>query len=329
MDGREHQVFILATSILPLIGVAVAFVLLWNSVVGVSDLVAFAVMFVIGGLGVTVGYHRLLAHRAFKTKRPLKILLVSAGAMAGQAPPLIWTAHHRRHHRVSDGPGDPHSPYDHDQPGIKGLLKGLWHAHMGWLFDTDLESDPLRHCPDLARDKDIRWISRNFLVLVLIGFLLPGFIGLAIGGTAISFATGVLCGGLVRLFFGNHLTYAINSICHVFGRRRFAVADESRNVAWLSVLTLGESWHNNHHAFPRSYTHGMRWYEIDISAMLIRALERLGLAWDVVRFDRGAMDRRAESLARIGRGGRNAPSTPSKPLAERRDLTTANITDVE
>jgi len=200
---------------------------------------------------------------------------------------------------------------------------------MGWLFNPSLESDPLRQCPDLARDKDIRWISRHFLLLVLLGFLLPGLIGLAIGGTLLSFATGVLCGGLVRLFFGNHLTYAINSVCHVFGRRRFAVADESRNVAWLSVLTLGESWHNNHHAFPRSFAHGMRWYEIDISAMFIRALEAFGLAWDVVRFDRVAMDRRAESLARIGIGGREAPLSPVKPLGERSGQAPTDLGDVE
>jgi stearoyl-CoA desaturase (Delta-9 desaturase) len=328
VDGREHHTFILASSLLPLFGFIAAVVLLWNEMVGVSDLVAFGVMYVVAGLGVTAGYHRLLAHRAFKTTRPLKIFFASAGAIGGQAPPLIWTAHHRRHHRLSDRPGDPHSPYANDEHGIKGLLKGLWHAHMGWLFDTELIAEPLRYCPDLARDNDIRWISNHFFELVIVGLLLPGLIGLAIGGTLVSFATGVLWGGLARFFVSNHVTYAINSICHVFGRRRFAVADESRNVAWLSVPTFGESWHNNHHAFPRSYTHGMRWYEVDISAMVIRGLERLGLAWDVVRIDRAAMDLKAESLARVG-GGRQAPYAPPKPLAEQRELTAAGVTDVE
>jgi stearoyl-CoA desaturase (delta-9 desaturase) len=328
MDGREHHTFILAASILPLLGFVAAIVLLWNSLVGVSDLVAFGVMYVIAGLGVTVGYHRLFAHRAFKTTRPLKLFFASAGSAAGQAPPLIWTAHHRKHHRVADKPGDPHSPYGGDEPGIRGVAKGLWHAHMGWLFDKDLDADPMRYCPDLARDKDIRWISRHFVAFVLAGLLLPGLIGLAIGGTLLSFATGVLWGGLVRFFISNHVTYSINSVCHVFGRRRFEVADESRNVGWLSLASLGESWHNNHHAFPRSYTHGMRWYEVDLSALFIRGLERLGLAWDVVRVDRATMERKAESLARVG-GGRHVPHAPPKPLAEQRDLSPAGVGDVE
>ena len=169
MDGREHHLFILASAILPLVGVATAVVLLWNEAVGWSDLVVFAIMYVIAGLGVSTGYHRLLAHRAFKTYRPIALAFATAGAMAGQGPPLIWTAHHRRHHRVADKPGDPHSPYGDLEPGIKGALKGLWHAHMGWLFNKDLTSDPMRYCPDLARDADMRIISRHFLWFVAAG----------------------------------------------------------------------------------------------------------------------------------------------------------------
>lgn len=318
MDGRDHYSFILASSIAPLLGVIAAVVLLWDRMVGPADLVAFAIMYVISGLGVSTGYHRLLAHRSFKTYRPLRVFFASAGAMAGQGPPLIWTAHHRRHHRVADKPGDPHSPYLNDEPGIQGALKGLWHAHLGWLFDKKLSSDPIRYCPDLARDKDMRVISRYFLTFVAAGIVLPGLIGLAITGTWEGFATGALWGGLVRFFFSNHITYAVNSIGHYFGRRRFETPDESRNVAWLSVLSFGESWHNNHHAFPRSARHGLAWWEIDISAMVIRALAAVGLAWDVITIDEERMTRRAEGLKRVG-GGRSATAEAPRPLAERTD----------
>jgi stearoyl-CoA desaturase (delta-9 desaturase) len=329
VDGREHHTFIFVSAVLPLIGFALAVALLWDRAVGPSDVVAFVVMYVVSGIGVSTGYHRLLTHRAFATSRALRIMFTSAGAIAGQGPPLIWTAHHRRHHRIADKPGDPHSPYSDEEPGLRGALKGLWHAHMGWLFDRDLTSSPLRYCPDLARDKDIRFISLHFTWFVLGGMLLPGLIGFALTGTALGFATGVLWGGLVRFFIGNHVTYSINSLGHYFGSRRFAVSDESRNVAWLAIFSFGESWHNNHHAFPRSFTHGMRWYEIDLSALIIRGLEKLGLVWDVVRIDRELMDRKAESLARVG-GGRMAPHVPPKPLAElSREFTVVAITDVE
>jgi stearoyl-CoA desaturase (delta-9 desaturase) len=327
MDGRDHYGFIIASSILPLLGVVAAVVLLWNKAVGPSDLVAFGVMYVIAGLGVSTGYHRLLAHRSFATSRPLRIFFASAGAMAGQGPPLIWTAHHRRHHRVADKPGDPHSPYLDHGPGLVGVLKGLWHAHMGWLFDTTLSSDPIRYCPDLARDKDMRFISKYFLWFVAAGVVLPGLFGLALTGTWRGFLTGALWGGLVRFFFSNHITYAVNSIGHYYGRRRFDTPDESRNVGWLALFSFGESWHNNHHAFPKSATHGMRWWELDISALVIRGLEKLGLAWDVVRIPRERLEARAAGLSRVG-GGRQADSAPPRPLAERQDAT-VGVADVE
>jgi stearoyl-CoA desaturase (delta-9 desaturase) len=327
VDGRKHYGFILASSILPLLGVIAAFVLLWNRIAGWPDLVVFAVMYVVAGLGVSTGYHRLLAHRSFRTSRPIRIFFTAAGAMAGQGPPLIWAAHHRRHHRVADKPGDPHSPYLDEEPGIKGALKGLWHAHLGWLFDKNLTSDPIRYCPDLARDKDVRFISKYFLAFVGAGILLPALLDWGLTGTWLALATGALWGGLVRFFFSNHITYAVNSIGHYFGSRRFETPDESRNVAWLSVLSFGESWHNNHHAFPRSANHGMRWYEIDISAMVIGGLSAVGLASNVIHIDDERMDRRAEGLKRVG-GGRRAAAAPPKPLAEREDAL-VGVADVE
>ena len=327
MDGREHRTFILISSIVPFIGFILAITLLWNDVVHTSDLVAFAVMSVVTGLGISTGYHRLLTHRAFKTSRPLRFFFATCGAMAAQGPPIIWAAHHRRHHRLADKPGDPHSPYASEEPGLKGTVKGLWHAHLGWLLNDRLSSDPIRYCPDLVRDKDLRFISNHFVWFVLAGMALPGLIGFGLTGTAVGAATGALWGGPVRLFFGNHTTYAINSLGHYFGGRRFPTADESRNVSWLALLSWGESWHNNHHAFPRSASHGMRWYEIDLSAILIRAMEKVGLAWDVVRIDREVMDRRAAGPRSVG--GRKAPHAPPVPLAERREAVTVGATDVE
>lgn len=333
MDGREHYLYIVVFSILPLVGVVAAGFFLWNSLAGPSDMVALVVMSIITGLGVSTGYHRLLAHRSFKTNRFLKIFFTVGGAMAGQGPPLIWVAHHRRHHRIADKPGDPHSPWFDDEEGVRGAIKGLWHSHLGWLFDTKLTSDPVRYCPDLARDKDIRFISRYFVTFVLAGIVLPGLIGLALTGTLAGFLTGMLWGGLVRMFIGNHVTYAVNSIGHYFGRRRFDTPDESRNVAWLSILSFGESWHNNHHAFPRSANHGMRWWEIDLSAITIRLMELTGVAWDVIRIDRERQERRQAGLVDVG-GGRRAPSAPPKPLAERgqastKDAVAVGVADVE
>ncbi|MCM6779024.1 acyl-CoA desaturase [Nocardia sp. CDC159] len=318
MDGRDHYGFILASSLLPFLGVLAAIVLLWNRIVGWSDLIVLAIMYSIAILGISAGYHRLLTHRSFKTSRPMKIFLATAGTIAGQGPALIWCSHHRRHHRVADKPGDPHSPYLDDEPGIRGALKGLWHSHLGWLFDKELTSDPIRYCPDLARDKDIRFISTHFIEIVIAGIVLPGLLGLAITQTWQGFLTGALWGGLVRIFLANHVTYAVNSIGHYYGRRRFDTPDESRNVAWLSIPSFGEAWHNNHHAFPKAAFHGFRWWEVDLTAVFIWVCEKLGLVWDVVRIPQERIAARAAGLSQVG-GGRTAAAAPPKPLAERPD----------
>jgi stearoyl-CoA desaturase (Delta-9 desaturase) len=328
MDGREHYKFILAVSLLPLCGVLVAIVLLWNTWVGISDIVALVVMYTIAGLGISTGYHRLLAHRSFKTVRPIKLFLTAAGAVAAQGPPLIWTAHHRRHHRVADKPGDPHSPYRNDDASLLGVLKGLWYAHLGWLFNRELTSDPVRYCPDLARDPDMRFISRYFLWFVLAGLVLPAVIGWVLTGTLLGAMTGLLWGGLVRIFVVNHATYAVNSLCHYFGRRRFSTPDESHNIGWLALFSFGEAWHNNHHAFPRSASHGMRWWELDLSAIVIRGLELAGLAKDVIRIDRRKQEEKEAAWAKVG-NGRYARSNPALPLAEIGQTAPVGLVDVE
>jgi stearoyl-CoA desaturase (delta-9 desaturase) len=204
--------------------------------------------------------------------------------MAVQGPVMTWVADHRKHHAHTDQEGDPHSPHGHGG-GLKGALAGLYHAHVGWLFDRAGMASPQRYAKDLYEDRGMRAIDRGFLAFVLAGFVLPFLLGWAIGGTIEAALTGLLWGGAVRLLVLHHVTFSINSLCHFFGRRRFDTGDESRNLAWLSLLSFGEAWHNNHHAFPTSAAHGMRWYELDTSSMVIRGLERTGLAWDVVRID--------------------------------------------
>jgi stearoyl-CoA desaturase (delta-9 desaturase) len=283
MDGRAHRYYILAASILPPLGLVTAIVLLWNRAVHTHDLVILAVFYAFCALGITVGFHRLLTHRAFKTPKPIRLALTVFGTMSAEGPPITWVAHHRKHHALADQEGDPHSPHLHEDTGFRAALKGLWHAHWGWLFTEELTSDPMRYAPDLVREREMRWISRHFLSIAAVGVLLPGLAGLAVTGTLAGFLTGVLWGGLVRVFLIHHVTYSINSICHYFGRRRFGTEDHSSNVAWLALPTLGEAWHNNHHAFPTSYRHGLRWYELDPSAAFIWTLERARLAHDVVR----------------------------------------------
>jgi stearoyl-CoA desaturase (delta-9 desaturase) len=334
MDGREHRWFILAASVVPLLGVFAAMVLLWNSLFGWSDLVALVVMYVICAFGISTGYHRMLAHRSFETHKPIRLGLTVAGAMAGQGPPIIWASHHRRHHRLADKDGDPHSPHLDHEPGFVGIMKGLWHAHLGWLFNTDLTSDPMRYCPDLVRERAMRRISEKFVAIVAAGVVLPGLLGFALTGSWVAGLTGLVWGGLVRIFLVNHMTYAVNSVGHYFGRRRFSTTDESRNVAWLAVPSFGEAWHNNHHAFPRSANHGMKWYEVDISAMFIWSLERLHLAWKVIRIDVERMALKEAGLSRVGTGGTEASTAalqepPPPPLAERRNRDLVSVTDVE
>jgi stearoyl-CoA desaturase (delta-9 desaturase) len=240
-------------------------------------------MYALTGLGVTVGFHRLLTHRSFKTRRSVRAVLAVLGSAAIEGPAVSWVADHRKHHAFSDRPGDPHSPHVGHGDGWAAQLRGLAHAHVGWLFRHDQRGARSRYAPDLLTDPVIRFVDRTFILWAIGGLALSFGLGVAIGGSVAAGLTGLLWGGAVRLLVLHHVTYSINSICHRFGHRQFSVRDESRNVGWLALPSLGESWHNNHHAFPTSAEHGLRRRQLDLSAMVIRALERSGLAWDVVR----------------------------------------------
>jgi stearoyl-CoA desaturase (delta-9 desaturase) len=270
--------------VLPFLGIIASGVLLWNSLLGPLDLVLFAFMYMITMTGITIGYHRLLTHRGFQTYAWMRGLLAALGTMALQGTPLDWVTDHRKHHTFTDEEGDPHSPHAGHEGGLRGTLRGLWHAHVGWLFEARAQSSIYRFARDLANDRPIRLVNKAFIPLVLLSLFLPSILALAItGGSWKAALTAFLWAGLARIFVAHHVTWSINSICHFFGTRRFDTDDHSTNVFWLALPSLGEAWHNNHHAFPQSAYHGLRWYELDPSGWAIALMERVGLAWDVVR----------------------------------------------
>ncbi len=276
----------LVATIAPLGLVGLAMWSAWGGALHWPDLVVLAVTYALTGVGVTVGYHRLFTHRSFKTSAPMRALLATLGSAAIEGPVIEWVANHRKHHRFSDQPGDPHSPHVGHGSGWRGALAGLAHAHLGWIFGDEQMASEERYAKDLLADPIVRFVDRTFLLWVVVGLAFPFCLGLALTGSIAGGLTGLLWGGAVRIFCLHHATFSINSLCHFFGRRRFATGDESRNLLWLSLPTLGEAWHNNHHAFPSSARHGLRWWQLDPSAWLIAGLERCGLAWDVVRIPR-------------------------------------------
>ena len=266
--------------VVPFVGVLASVVLLWNRAVDGIDLGIMAVMYLFSAVGITVGFHRLLTHRAFQTYPWLERVFAVLGSLSVQGSVLDWVADHRKHHAHSDQEGDPHSPH----VGHGSGLKGLWYAHVGWLLETQGQADWKRYAPELYEDPKMRRIGRRFPLIVVISLLIPTVAGFVLSGfTAGGALRGYVWGGLVRIFFVHHVTWSVNSVCHFFGRRRFEVDDHSTNVGWLAVLSLGESWHHNHHAFPRSAYHGLRWWEVDLSGLIISGLQRVGLAWNVVR----------------------------------------------
>jgi stearoyl-CoA desaturase (Delta-9 desaturase) len=291
---RAHKISNLFGAVVPFLAFIAAIVLLWNRIVDWSDLALFAGMYVLTGLGITVGFHRLLTHRSFQTHKATEYVFATLGSMAVQGPVIAWVADHRKHHAHTDEEGDPHSPHVGRGDGVIGALRGLWYAHMGWLFDAHGRAEAERYARDLVEDRGMRFLSRWFLGVAALGLLIPAGLGYLLDGTLKGALTGLLWGGFVRIFMLHHVTWSINSVCHFFGRRRFAIEDQSTNVFWLALPSFGESWHHNHHAFPRSAVHGLKWWEIDTTAVVIRTLKRLGLAWNVVEI---SPERQAEKQA--------------------------------
>jgi stearoyl-CoA desaturase (Delta-9 desaturase) len=287
MVALEHEVATRIAFVVviagPLGAVMLAGWLTWGGSLHWQDLLVLAITYSLTGLGVTVGYHRLFTHRSFETTRALRVVFAVLGSMAVEGPLVEWVSTHRKHHQFSDRVGDPHSPHAERAPGWLGALRGLAHAHLGWMFRGKDQANPRRYAKDLLADRDLRFISRAFPLWVLAGLALPFGLGVALTGSLLGGLTGLLWGGAVRIFLLHHATFSINSLCHFFGRRPFATGDESRNLGWLAPITFGEAWHNNHHAFPTSARHGLGRHQPDPGAWLVTALERCRLAWKVVR----------------------------------------------
>ena len=257
-----RKIVMLVVVVLPFLATLFAIELLWQRAVNWTDLALLVAFNLLAGLGVTVGYHRMLTHRSFQPHPVVKFIFLAFGSMAVEGPALEWAATHIKHHAHSDREGDPHSP-----------VEGFWHAHMGWLFNRSF-ADPNIYCRNLVKDPIVVFVSRTFIFWVILSLAIP----FSIGGW-----TGLLWGGFVRIFLTHHITWSVNSVCHTFGKREFETRDQSRNEWIVGLLGLGEGWHNNHHAFPRSAFHGLHWWQFDLSGYVIWTLERVGLARDVYR----------------------------------------------
>jgi stearoyl-CoA desaturase (delta-9 desaturase) len=295
--SKTERIANLLTVILPPLAICTAIVAFWNQIVGLHDLALLAVMYLLTGFGVTIGFHRMLTHRSFRTSKPMEYLFAVLGTMAIQGPVINWVADHRKHHAHTDEEGDPHSPHVGRGRGLLGAVRGLLHAHVGWLLDGDARAERSRYAKDLVEDRGMGWIDTAFPALAALGLAIPFAAGWLITGELSGALTGLLWGGLVRVFMLHHVTWSINSICHFFGRRRFATDDHSTNVFWLALPSLGEAWHHNHHTFPRSARHGLSRLELDPSAWVIAIMEKAGLVWDVVRI---TPERQQQKLAHRG-----------------------------
>jgi stearoyl-CoA desaturase (delta-9 desaturase) len=285
-----------AIVLVPLAGTVAAAALAWRDGIAPRDLALCAGFYVATMLGITVGFHRLFSHKSFEAAPALRAILAVLGSMALQGPPIRWVADHRRHHSQSDGADDPHSPV------ARGAhpLRGLWHAHWGWFFGRR-KTVVRRFAPDLLGDAQLQAIDRRYGVWAVLSLSLPALLGLALGGTAGSALTGFLWGGLVRVFLVHHVTWSVNSLCHVLGGRPFASRDASTNFWPVALLTFGEGWHNNHHAFPASARHGLLRGQVDGNAWLIGVLARLGWVWDVKLVTAEQMARRRRACRRTCR----------------------------
>jgi stearoyl-CoA desaturase (delta-9 desaturase) len=280
----------------PILGIAIAVPFLWGRLIGATDILIAAGMYVLTGFGVTLGYHRLLTHRAFATHKSIENLLALAGALSLQGSPTDWVADHRKHHAHTDKDGDPHSPHAGHGAGVAGAIRGLWHAHVGWLWRTQGQAESRRYAPELIEDRWMTFLHKRYHLVMLATFALPSLLGLLITHSWQGALTGLLWGGLVRVMALHHVTWSVNSVCHFVGRRRFELDDHSTNVFWLALPSFGEAWHHNHHAFSRSAFHGLRRWEalLDPSGWVIRAMRRSRLAWNVVAI---APERQRERLA--------------------------------
>ena len=279
LRARAEQVALAAFIVVPLLAVLASAWVAWGGFLSWHDVVISTVFYAITGHGITVGFHRYFTHGSFKSGRAVRIALAIAGSMAVEGPVTRWVADHRRHHAYSDQQGDPHSPWRYGE-SFGALCKGLWHAHIGWLFDIE-QTDQQRFAPDLKADRDVDLVNKLFPLWVLLSLGLPALLGGLWAQSWEGALTAFFWGSVVRMAVLHHATWSINSICHAIGDRPFVSRDRATNVWPLAFISMGESWHNLHHADPTCARHGVDRWQLDTSAELIRGLEKLGLAWDV------------------------------------------------
>ena len=297
--------------IVPLLAVIVAIPIAWGGFVGWSDLFLIAFFWALTAGGITVGFHRYFTHGSFKTNRFMKYALGIAGSLAVQGSLSQWVADHRKHHQFSDDEGDPHSPWRFGT-SKRAVAKGLYWAHIGWLFNEG-QTSPEKYAPDIANDPDVQRISRLFPLMVLTTLLAPAVLGGLLTWSWMGVLTGFFWGSLIRIALVHHVTWSINSICHVFGTRPFKSRDLSSNVWWLALPSMGESWHSLHHAEPTAARHGVFKGQIDMSATFIRLLEKTGVATDVRWPKHDRLVRKLNDPAQEGRLRKFHPTNVSSP----------------
>lgn len=279
LQSRKEQVALGIFIVVPFLAVAVAVPVAWGGWLGWTDLAIMFLMYAVTGHGITVGFHRLFTHKSFKPNRAVKIFWAIAGSMAIQGPVIRWVADHRKHHKFSDRDGDPHSPWRYGND-VKALAKGFWYAHMMWLFNPE-QTPQRKYAPDLMKDRDLVKISKQFPMWVAVSLLLPPLLGFLLTWSWQGALTAFFWASLVRVSLLHHVTWSINSICHTIGERPFLSRDKSANVWWLAIPSMGESWHNLHHADPTCARHGVLPGQIDTSARIIWLMEKLGWVNDV------------------------------------------------
>ena len=289
-SARAKRVVALVTIGLPAIGFAIAMYLMFTGRASMLDFTLFALFYAIQMFGITIGFHRYLAHKSFKTSPLFEGVLMIAGSMALEGPLMFWVSTHRRHHRYSDEEGDPHSP-NLSGTGVTGKLKGLWYAHIPWML-SDQESRATVFAPDVLRNRRLYYYNRTYPAWALASLLMPAVIGFAVGGTVAAAFSGFIFGGLARVFVANQAAWCVGSISHMIGSRPFVTKDDSANNWPVAIFTFGEGLQNNHHAFPGAYRHSMRWWEPDLSGWVIALLAKAGIVWDLKMPDRRKIDSR-------------------------------------
>jgi stearoyl-CoA desaturase (delta-9 desaturase) len=290
--SRISQTVTLVAVVVPPLGILSAMGLLWGVAFHWLDLALFAGFYVVCAFGTTIGFHRYFTHRGFETGHMVKVVLAVLGCMTMQGPLTQWVTDHRKHHALSDKPGDPHSPHVGHGDGPLGAVGGFVHAHVGWLFSNLGMEQGREYGKDLYDDRLLRLIDHAYLLWVALTLGLPFLLGYWLGGTVQAGLEGLVWGGLIRIFAYQHATFSVNSICHMFGRKDYRSSDEARNNRLVALLVFGEGWHNNHHAFPASARHGLDPGQIDVSWWIIRGLQRLGLVWNVKVPDTAQLERR-------------------------------------